>query len=214
MAETDEPGRPKPSAPGYLPRLWKAEPETEFGLEEPLVKSPKKSQDEGASPPIEPAPRPRKKKKVEPEIDDGTGATKLEETPVLDTYEARQRARWIIGGIVSGVALIALILVLRAFKGGEVEHPPEVVINPKIESASEEVELTEGCLSVPGMVGEIARFKRIAVSGLDRNGDKIRLEGEGLFAQCLQHEIGHLNGELYIDKARDIRPATRRTSDR
>ncbi len=87
------------------------------------------------------------------------------------------------------------------------KHPPEVVINPKIELAEEEVELTEGCLSVPGMVGDIVRFKRIAVSGLDREGNKIRLEGEGLFAQCLQHEIGHLNGELYVDKARDVRPA-------
>ena len=87
------------------------------------------------------------------------------------------------------------------------EHPPEVVINPKVESAEEEVELTEGCLSVPGMVGEIVRFKRVAVSGLDRDGNKIRLEGEGLFAQCLQHEIAHLNGELYIDSARDVREA-------
>ncbi len=87
------------------------------------------------------------------------------------------------------------------------EHPPEVAINPKIETAEEEVELTEGCLSVPGMVGEIARFKRIIVSALDRNGEKIRLEGEGLFAQCLQHEIDHLNGALYLDRARDVRPA-------
>jgi peptide deformylase len=81
------------------------------------------------------------------------------------------------------------------------------VINPKVEFSEEEVELSEGCLSVPGMVGDIVRFKRFAVSGLDRNGDKIRLEGEGLFAQCLQHEIGHLDGELYVDKARDVRPA-------
>ena len=87
------------------------------------------------------------------------------------------------------------------------EHPPEVVINPKIESAENEVELTEGCLSVPGMVGEIVRFERVAVSGLDRDGNKIRLEGDGLFAQCLQHEMGHLNGELYVDRARDVRPA-------
>ncbi|MGA8534061.1 MAG: peptide deformylase [Candidatus Tumulicola sp.] len=87
------------------------------------------------------------------------------------------------------------------------EHPAAVVINPKIELAEEEVELTEGCLSVPGMVGEIVRFKRLAVSGLDRDGNRIRLEGEGLFAQCLQHEIGHLDGELYVDKARNVRPA-------
>jgi peptide deformylase len=84
-------------------------------------------------------------------------------------------------------------------------HEPAVVINPKIELAEEEVELTEGCLSVPGYVGEITRFRRVAVSGFDRNGEKIRLEGEGLFAQCMQHEIDHLNGVLYIDKAKNVR---------
>jgi peptide deformylase len=86
-------------------------------------------------------------------------------------------------------------------------HPPAVVINPKIESAQEETELTEGCLSVPGMVGEITRFKQLRIGGLDRDGNRIRLEGEGLFAQCLQHEIDHLNGVLYIVKARNVRPA-------
>jgi len=87
------------------------------------------------------------------------------------------------------------------------EHEPYVVINPKIERAEEEIELTEGCLSVPGMVGEITRFKFMAVSGLDRYGEKIRVEGDGLLAQCLQHEIDHLDGILYVDKARNIRPA-------
>ncbi len=85
------------------------------------------------------------------------------------------------------------------------DHEPAVVINPKIELAEDEVELTEGCLSVPGYVGEITRFRHVAITGLDRNGEKIRLEGEGLFAQCLQHEIDHLNGVLYIDKARNVR---------
>jgi peptide deformylase len=65
--------------------------------------------------------------------------------------------------------------------------------------------MTEGCLSVPGYVGEITRFSHVAVSGLDRNGEKIRLEGKGLFAQALQHEIDHLNGVLYIDKAKNVR---------
>jgi peptide deformylase len=88
------------------------------------------------------------------------------------------------------------------------EFEPAVVINPKIVSAEEEVELSEGCLSVVGMVGEIVRFKRVTVTGLDRNGEKIRIEGEGLMAQCLQHEIDHLNGVLYIDNAKNIRPVT------
>jgi peptide deformylase len=89
-------------------------------------------------------------------------------------------------------------------------HEPSVVINPKIELAEDEVEMTEGCLSVPGYVGEITRFRHVAVSGLDRNGKKIRLEGEGQFAQCLQHEIDHLNGVLYIDRAQNFRKAETR----
>ena len=86
------------------------------------------------------------------------------------------------------------------------EHPPAVVINPKLETLDEEIELREGCLSVPGMIGEIIRLKRAAVTGLDREGRKIRIEGEGLLAQCLQHEVDHLNGALYIDRAKNVRP--------
>jgi peptide deformylase len=88
------------------------------------------------------------------------------------------------------------------------EREPAVVINPKIEELVEEIELREGCLSVPGMVGEITRYKRAVVSGLDRHGQKIRIEGEGLLAQCLQHEIDHLDGKLYVDRAKNIRPVT------
>lgn len=86
------------------------------------------------------------------------------------------------------------------------EHPPAVVINPRLEIAGEEIELREGCLSVVGMVGEIVRYTRAVVTGLDRNGKKIRLEGEGLFAQCVQHEIDHLDGKLYVDSAKNVRP--------
>lgn len=87
------------------------------------------------------------------------------------------------------------------------EYEPAVVINPRIVSAEEEVELTEGCLSIPGYVGDVTRFERVTVSGLDRAGRKIRLSGGGLFAQCLQHEIDHLHGRLYKDRARNLRLA-------
>ncbi|MBV8118246.1 MAG: peptide deformylase [Candidatus Eremiobacteraeota bacterium] len=92
---------------------------------------------------------------------------------------------------------------------GEDEEHPEggryAVINPKIELAEEEVEMTEGCLSVPGFVGELPRYRRVRVSGLDRNGERVVLEGVELFAQALQHEIDHLNGVLYSDKAINVR---------
>lgn len=88
------------------------------------------------------------------------------------------------------------------------QHEPAVVINPKLERAGEEIELREGCLSVPGMVGEIVRYERAIVTGLDRSGNKIRLEGDALFAQCVQHEVDHLDGKLYIDRATNVRPVT------
>jgi peptide deformylase len=87
------------------------------------------------------------------------------------------------------------------------EHEPAVVINPKLEDLGEEIELREGCLSVPGMVGEIVRYKEVAVTGLDRYGEKIRIAGDGLLAQCIQHEVDHLDGKLYIDRAKNVRPA-------
>jgi peptide deformylase len=86
------------------------------------------------------------------------------------------------------------------------EHEPTVVINPKLEGLSEEVELREGCLSVPGVVGEILRYKHAVVTGLDRTGQKIRIEGDGLLAQCIQHEVDHLDGKLYVDRAKNLRP--------
>ncbi|WP_317996891.1 peptide deformylase [Vulcanimicrobium alpinum] len=89
----------------------------------------------------------------------------------------------------------------------EPAHGPLVVINPKFTVSEGEIEATEGCLSVPGMVGEVTRFSRVVCTGLDRHGKKIALEGEGLFGRCLQHEMDHLNGVLYIDTAKNIRPA-------
>jgi peptide deformylase len=87
------------------------------------------------------------------------------------------------------------------------EHGPFVVINPKFTLLEGEVESTEGCLSVPGFIGELTRYEHVVCEGLDRHGKKIRLEGTELFARCLQHEMDHLDGVLYTDKARNVRPA-------
>jgi peptide deformylase len=86
-------------------------------------------------------------------------------------------------------------------------HGPLVLINPKFTLTEGEVEATEGCLSVPGMVGEMARFERVVCTGLDRHGKKVELDAQGWFARCLQHEMDHLNGVLFVDKAQNLRPA-------
>ena len=64
---------------------------------------------------------------------------------------------------------------------------------------------TEGCLSVPGIVGEVIRAQKVSVKALNREGEKIVIVAEGLLARAFQHEIDHLDGILFIDKAEDIR---------
>jgi peptide deformylase len=83
----------------------------------------------------------------------------------------------------------------------EVEDKITVIVNPEIIKSSGEVELDEGCLSVPGFWGRVNRYERVSVKALDRNGKELRIrDADGLFAQALQHEIDHLDGHLYIDR--------------
>ncbi|MGE5672411.1 MAG: peptide deformylase [Mycobacterium leprae] len=79
------------------------------------------------------------------------------------------------------------------------------IINPVIVRHDGWVQGTEGCLSIPGVVGEVYRHERVSVEGLDRNGHKVYYEAEGWLARIFQHEIEHLDGILYTDKASDIR---------
>lgn len=75
------------------------------------------------------------------------------------------------------------------------------LINPEIVEKSEEtVELEEGCLSYPNQFGKVVRSTKVKVKALDLNGKKVTLEAEGLLAQALQHEIDHLNGEVFKNK--------------
>ena len=74
------------------------------------------------------------------------------------------------------------------------------LVNPEITWTEGEVVSTEGCLSVPGRRGTVARPEKVRVSAQDRKGNPIEVEGEGLLAVCLCHELDHLDGILYVDK--------------
>ena len=78
---------------------------------------------------------------------------------------------------------------------------PLVLINPEILETSVEQTGQEGCLSVPGKVGIVTRPNYAKVKALDENMDEIIVEGTELLARCLCHEIDHLNGIMYVDKA-------------
>ncbi|MGH7051885.1 MAG: peptide deformylase [Acetobacteraceae bacterium] len=77
---------------------------------------------------------------------------------------------------------------------------PLVLINPKVILASSELTTREeGCLSLPGQYAEVSRAARVSVGYLDLDGNEHRIDADGLLAVCLQHEIDHLNGVLFID---------------
>lgn len=91
------------------------------------------------------------------------------------------------------------LVVLDLAREGE-EPDPQLFINPEILDGSDERSVyEEGCLSIPDYYAEVERPARIRVRHLDREGKEQEVEAEGLLATCLQHEIDHLNGVLFID---------------
>lgn len=75
----------------------------------------------------------------------------------------------------------------------------KVFINPEIIASSGEFCNEEGCLSVPGIYAKVDRAEFVTVRALDRNGDEFTLEADELFAICIQHEMDHLKGKLFVD---------------
>ena len=115
-----------------------------------------------------------------------------------------------------GVALAApqigepvrLFIVSNAVFAGDdgQENPPAVFINPEIVEASDEKEwMDEGCLSCGNLYGQVERHTNVRVRARNREGKEITMSGTGLLAQIFQHETDHLNGTLFIDKARDVK---------
>ena len=76
---------------------------------------------------------------------------------------------------------------------------PRCFINPEIVTRDGEEEMEEGCLSVPGVYDKVRRAERIRVRALDRDGEPFELDADGLLAVCIQHEIDHLDGKLFVD---------------
>ena len=81
------------------------------------------------------------------------------------------------------------------------EEPVWQLINPRILNASGEAVDVEGCLSIPGVYGEVPRYEQITVEAQDRDGQMLKLNLSGFHARIFQHEIDHLDGILFIDRA-------------
>lgn len=103
-------------------------------------------------------------------------------------------------------ALIRLVVI--EFGDEEDENvPPKLytIINPEISRHSQETVMgTEGCLSIPDLIGDVERFESITVKGLNRHGQPIKIKAKDWLARILQHEIDHLNGVLFTDLATEV----------
>ncbi len=126
------------------------------------------------------------------DVDDGIRAL------IRDLLETMYDAPGIgLAAIQVGVA--RRVLVIDA-SGAEQERSPVCLINPELVWASEETwTYEEGCLSLPEQYAEVSRPRRVRVRHLDRNGKESELEAENLLATCIQHEMDHLEGVLFVD---------------
>ena len=81
----------------------------------------------------------------------------------------------------------------------EEKNQPLVLINPKIVARDGSQNYQEGCLSVPGIYADVERADHISVEALDRHGQTLKFDADGLLAVCIQHEMDHLAGKLFVD---------------
>jgi peptide deformylase len=103
-----------------------------------------------------------------------------------------------------GLAAPQVGVLLRVTVIGLPDEEDIVLINPEIVRRKGQRLVSEGCLSIPGYVGELYRAEVVTAKGLDIKGKEVRIKGEGLLAQALEHEIDHLNGILYVDRMENM----------
>ncbi len=122
-------------------------------------------------------------------------------TLVADMFETMYDAPGIgLAAIQVGVPLRVVTMDLAKKEDEDSEGKPRVFINPEIVSESEELSIyDEGCLSIPEYYGEVERPAKVRFRYMDLEGATHEEDADGLFATCIQHEIDHLNGVLFVD---------------
>ena len=136
-----------------------------------------------------PDPRLRTRAKTVTEFDEDL------KTLVGDMFETMYEAPG-IGLAATQVNVHKRLLVMDV---SEDKSDPVVLINPEILSSQGEEEMDEGCLSVPGYYETVRRAEKVKVRAQDTGGDYFEIEADGLKAVCIQHEMDHLEGKLFVD---------------
>lgn len=118
-------------------------------------------------------------------------------TLVDDMFETMYEAEGI--GLAAPQVGVSLRVVVLDVSPTDPDAEPAVLINPELSQGEGEVEGEEGCLSLPGVVGDVTRRAQVRVNALDRNGNVVREEMTDISARAVQHEVDHLNGVLVTD---------------
>ena len=146
-------------------------------------------------------PDPRLKKIAEPVADLSDELRALAEDMLKTMYAAPG-----IGLAAPQVGLSHRLIVLDCIKEEGAEPRPLIMFNPEILAASEDKSIyDEGCLSIPEQYAEVERPAEVDVSWLDVNGQAQQARFDGMWATCVQHEIDHLDGKLFIDYLRPLK---------
>ena len=103
-------------------------------------------------------------------------------------------------GLAAPQVAESIRLITVDLSGPDKREDLQVFVNPVLTNLEGEVDSEEGCLSVPGYRSTVTRAERLHLSALDLDGNPVEMEADDLMAICLQHEVDHLNGVLFIDK--------------
>ncbi|NTU56977.1 MAG: peptide deformylase [Anaerolineales bacterium] len=128
--------------------------------------------------------------------------------PLIDDMVETMREAPGVGLAAPQIGLPERLIVIEYYEREEDEENEEApkkvwaMINPEIVKSSEEMLMgVEGCLSIPGLLGEVERHAEVQVKGLNRHGKPMKIKAKGWLARIFQHEIDHLNGVLFPDRA-------------
>lgn len=128
------------------------------------------------------------------------------QTLIDDMFETMYHARGVgLAAPQIGISLRLSVIDVEGDKSNQL-----VIINPEIIASEGEKKFEEGCLSVPGAYDTVIRAEKVTVKALDRTGNPFEIKADGLLAECLQHEIDHLNGKLFVDLLSPLKKAMAR----
>lgn len=146
-------------------------------------------------------PDPRLKKLCEPVSDLSDTLRQLADDMLETMYKAPG-----IGLAAPQVGVLDRLIVLDCEKGEDAAPKPLVMFNPQVVAVSDDLNTyEEGCLSIPDQFADVTRPAEVEVAWIDRDGNARQQGFDGLWATCVQHEIDHLDGKLFIDYLRPLK---------